>query len=60
MVPDESPEVSHGVRERTLCCDVLIATIVTLRIWRESVCEGGVCDGKNLVICTQCRAHDDI
>ena len=67
MVPDEPPEVSHGVRERTLCRDVLITTIVTLRIWRENVCEGrcvyvcmcegGVCDGKNLVICTQCRAH---
>ena len=39
VVPDESPEVSHGVRERTLCCNVLIATIVTLRIWRESMCE---------------------
>ena len=22
------------------------------------MCEGGVCDGKNLVICTQCHAHD--
>ena len=52
MVPDESPEVSHGVREGTLCCNVLIATIVTLRIWRENVCgdvvcvEGGVCEGR--------------
>ena len=30
VVPDESPEVSHGVREGALCCNVLIATIVTL------------------------------
>ena len=44
MVPDEPPEVSHCVRERTLCRDVLIATIVTLRIRRESVCEGRCVD----------------
>ena len=46
VVPDESPEVSHGVREGTLCCNVFIATIVTLRAWRESVCvEDVVCGG---------------